>query len=136
MAWTWLLASSSSAWLPLPPDAATRSVAAQQADPASTANLYRRLLALRHAEPALVRGAQRILGGADGIPDGVLAVQRTDGVDELVTLAEMAGRGAVLDRRWASGWTVAIDTQSAGPREGTPFDGALDADTAIVLRRA
>lgn len=127
---------SSSAWLPLPPDAATRSVAAQQADPASTANLYRRLLALRHAEPALVRGAQRILGGADGIPDGVLAVQRTDGVDELVTLAEMAGRGAVLDRRWASGWTVAIDTQSAGPREGTPFDGALDADTAIVLRRA
>jgi len=42
----------------------------------------------------------------------------------------------VLDRRWASGWTVAIDTQSAGPREGTPFDGALDADTAIVLRRA
>jgi len=123
-------------WLPLPPDAPSRSVTAQQADPASTANLYRRLLALRHARPALVRGAQRVLGEQDGIPDEVLGLERAHDGDVLVTLAEMAGAPAILGPTWTEGWRIVLDSAGAGSRESLPFDGTLPADSAVVLERA
>jgi len=122
-------------WLPLPPDAQDRSVATQQRDPASTANLYRRLLALRRAEDALVRGEQRILSTDDGLPAGLLGVERSLDGEALVTLAEMSGRDVVLDPRWTRGWQVLIDTDGAGAREGLRFDGSVAADRALVLRR-
>jgi len=123
-------------WLPLPPDAQRRSVAAQQADEASVANLYRRLLALRRDRTTLVRGAQRVLDTQDGLPDGVLGIERTLDDAQLVTLAEMAGRSVQLEDPWRAGWRVVIDTAGAGAREGEPFDGRLPADTAVVLERA
>ncbi len=124
------------AWLPMPPDATTRSVEAQQQDPASTANLYRRLLALRRARPALVRGAQRVLAAEDGLPEGVLGIERTLGDDVLVTLAGMSGTSARLGPTWADGWHVVVDTTGPGDREGRAFDGLLAADGAVVLERA
>ena len=120
-------------WLPLPPDAAARSVAAQQRDPASTANLYRRLLALRRAHPALVRGAQRVLGAEDGLPDGVLGFERSIDGETLITLAEMSGRSAPLPSELWNGRTVLIDSVADGAREAAPFDGVLAADSALVL---
>ena len=45
-------------WLPWPPEADQRNVAAQVADPGSIAHLYRRLLAARTASPALQLGDQ------------------------------------------------------------------------------
>ncbi len=48
-------------WLPPPPDAATRNVAAARADPTSVLALYRRLIRLRRDLPALHRGALRPL---------------------------------------------------------------------------
>jgi alpha-glucosidase len=123
------------AWLPLPPDAAARSVAAQQADPASTANLYRRLLALRHARPAVVRGSQRVLDAADGLPAGVLGIERRLDGDVLVTLAEMSGSPATLDAAWSEGWRVVIDSAGEGARESQVFDGTLAPDAAVVLER-
>ena len=44
-------------WLPLPADAAEHSVAAERADASSILSLYRRLLDLRRAEPALSVGS-------------------------------------------------------------------------------
>ena len=125
----------SSAWLPLPPDAEARAVTVQEADPASTANLYRRLLARRREEPALVRGTQRILDVTDGVPEGVLGFARVDGTREVVTLAQMSGRPTTLGPAWASGWTVLVDTNGSGAREGLAFDGTLPADTAVVIGR-
>lgn len=52
-------------WLPPPPGAGQVSVAAQQRDPTSLLALYRRLLALRRASPALRHGSYRI-AHADG----------------------------------------------------------------------
>jgi oligo-1,6-glucosidase/alpha-glucosidase len=62
-------------WLPLNPDWPTRNVAAQQADPRSMLALYRRLLSLRRALPALSVGDFRLLDAADG----VLAYERRHG---------------------------------------------------------
>jgi alpha-glucosidase len=46
-------------WLPLTDDAAQRNVARQRSDPSSLYNLYRRLIALRRAHPALATGSYR-----------------------------------------------------------------------------
>ena len=124
------------AWLPPPPDAAARSVAAQRDDPGSTLHLTRRLIAVRTAAPALVRGTQRVLGAADGIPDGVLGFERRLDDARTVTLAEMAGRPADVAAFADGGWTVRIASVDAAAREGRPFDGTLPADAAVVLARA
>jgi len=70
-------------WLPLPPDAAKRSVEAQAASPDSMLNLTRSLLALRRAHPALQRGSYRPV--AD-VPAGVFAYQRELGGERLLVL--------------------------------------------------
>ncbi len=54
-------------WLPLNPDHATRNVAALAADPRSILTLYRRLIALRRATPALVGGAIHDVHARDGV---------------------------------------------------------------------
>jgi len=70
-------------WLPLPPDAATSSVAAQAARPDSMLALTRSLLAMRRAHPALQRGSYRPVADA---PAGVFAYQRELGHDRLLVL--------------------------------------------------
>jgi alpha-glucosidase len=61
------------AWLPPPPDAATRNVAAQRADPGSVLAFYRALVALRRATPALHAGA---FARVTSPTPGVLAFRR------------------------------------------------------------
>ena len=61
-------------WLPMPPDAPGASVEAQRDDPGSVLALYRSLLALRRAEPALSVGDVQLLAAR---PDGLLAYRRT-----------------------------------------------------------
>ncbi len=53
-----------SPWLPLPPEADVRNVAAQLAAPTSILHFYQRLLALRRASPALRSGSFRMIDGA------------------------------------------------------------------------
>ncbi len=53
-------------WLPVSPSSSDVNVKAEGADPLSTLTLYRRLLALRRAEPALAVGSWRSLGVQGG----------------------------------------------------------------------
>jgi alpha-glucosidase len=53
-------------WLPISADYGARNVAVQSADPTSILALYRRLLALRRASPALDGGSYRALNGVPG----------------------------------------------------------------------
>jgi alpha-glucosidase len=62
-------------WLPLGHDADRRHVAAQRGDPRSLLSLYRALLALRRAEPALHAGDYEQLDA----PKGVFAFERRAG---------------------------------------------------------
>ncbi|HXO94247.1 MAG TPA: alpha-glucosidase C-terminal domain-containing protein, partial [Candidatus Acidoferrum sp.] len=43
-------------WLPVPPSARTHNVATEEKDPNSILSVYKKVLALRHAEPALIEG--------------------------------------------------------------------------------
>jgi len=49
-------------WLPVPPSAREKNVAAQVKDPGSLLNFYKRLIALRRRSPALLDGSYTALG--------------------------------------------------------------------------
>ncbi|RZJ97193.1 MAG: DUF3459 domain-containing protein [Brevundimonas sp.] len=74
--------SSVEPWLPVDPRHPPMSVQAQEADPRSTLNHARRLLALRRRHPALRRGEMEILEG----PGEVLAFRRTDQGETLLAV--------------------------------------------------
>lgn len=72
--------SNAEPWLPLHDDWQSRNVAQQDGDPDSMLNLYRRLLALRRAHPALGAGDIRVLP-AD---EQVLQYERVDGATRIL----------------------------------------------------
>jgi alpha-glucosidase len=57
--------SSVTTWLPAPPSYRTHNVASEEKDPDSILNFYRRLLALRHTDPALMEGEYVALNDSD-----------------------------------------------------------------------
>jgi glycosidase len=75
------------------PEAAGVDLATQRADPGSLWNLYRRLVALRQAEPALAKGGVDlpvVTGGGTGI----LALVRTQGTERILFVANMSAAPA------------------------------------------
>ncbi len=75
-------------WLPLHSDWQCLNVAAQQKEPGSMLNLYRRLLELRRVTPALTHGDYRAL---DGLPTAVYGYVREYGGDRLLVLLNFEG---------------------------------------------
>ena len=57
--------SDAKPWLPVPPSYKSHNVASEAADPDSVLNFYKKLLALRHSNPALVEGSYVALNEND-----------------------------------------------------------------------
>lgn len=108
--------TSGTPWLPIGPDAATRNVAAQRADPRSILALHRRLIALRRTEPALRLGAWSPVAA----PDGVVAFDRT--LDGRTARVVLALDGPAVSLAVGAPWRVACST-------GLDRDGELVVDT-------
>jgi alpha-glucosidase len=109
-------------WLPLVPDAAARSVAAQREDPGSVLTLHRRLLALRPGSRDLTEGAYATLAAGDG----VLAYRRGDAVAVALNLTAEPRPVALPTGR------VVLSTRGAA-REGGPPPGVLAANEGVVV---
>lgn len=62
------------------------SVAEEDGDPHSLLNLYRKLLALRHAHRAITGGEQRLLDS----PKNILAIERFSGRERLLIIANLS----------------------------------------------
>ncbi|HOJ84764.1 MAG TPA: alpha-glucosidase [Bacillota bacterium] len=78
-------------WLPVGPEAAQRNVAAQEEDPASLLNFYRKLIWLRKEQPALLGGSYRSV--VEGVPgDCYLYLRETEEQRLLVALNFSASR--------------------------------------------
>lgn len=112
-------------WLPLAPDAAQRSVAAQRGDPASMLTLQRRLLALRRTSPALFEGRYETLSAGDG----VLAYRRGDTMAVALNLT-----GQSLPVALPAGQVV-LSTRGARGEGGT-VPTVLGANEGIVVHCA
>ena len=110
-------------WLPWPPEPERRALRVLRDDPASILHLYRRLLAVRRASPALQVGDW----AAREAPDGVLAYERTAGGDRRLVLVNFTSEPVAVP---AAG-RVAVASDGGG--EGAGFGGELAADAAVVL---
>ncbi|HET9772413.1 MAG TPA: alpha-amylase family glycosyl hydrolase [Acidimicrobiia bacterium] len=113
-------------WLPFPPEPEGRNAVTQAADPASVLGLYRRLLAARRASPAL-QGGDWIRGEAE---PPLLVYERRTADDRRVVAANFGATRRHLDLPGA--WTV--DVAGDHRRDGSSWDGALEGETAVVLR--
>ena len=99
-------------------------MAAQRSDPGSVLHLYRRLLAVRRASPALSLGDLALLEA----PQGLLAWRRTHGDDERVVVLNMTTAAVEVDLAGS------VEVSSDGAGEGDVFTGTLGGERAVVLR--
>jgi alpha-glucosidase len=111
-------------WLPLSPDAGTRNVATESADPASVLSWYRRVFRLRRATPALQVGEQEVVDAGDR---DVLAYVRRSGSAAAFVALNFAERPAAIRLPPNPGagtrWTIGLSTH--GRAAGTPSPEAL-----------
>ncbi|HEX5725405.1 MAG TPA: DUF3459 domain-containing protein, partial [Longimicrobiaceae bacterium] len=118
-------------WLPVAEDHAAVNVEAQRGDPASLLSLYRALLALRRAEPALALGGYAPVEASGA----VLAWLREHGGTRFLVALNLgdAPAGLALPREIGTG-EVALSTH--GGRRGEAVSGtlALRGDEGVLVR--
>jgi alpha-glucosidase len=116
-------------WLPWPPEAIDRNVASERADRASMMWLYRRLLRARRASPALEVGSWRRRNAESDI----LAYERVSGDDVRLVVANFHDEPSV---GLSGAADMVVEISSLGDRDGTPWDGRVRGNEAVVLRPA
>jgi len=122
-------------WLPLNPDWPARNVAAEDADPGSMLSFYRRMLALRRAEPALQTGSWQLVS----VDDAHLAFAREEAGRRLIIALnfESAPLGITLPagRILLSSVLTREGELSSGPLQLGPYEGLVLACTAGLRQR-
>jgi len=112
--------TSNEPWLPLNPDWPSRNVAAQQGDPHSMLTLYRTLLAMRRAHPALSRGSLNLIDA----PAGILAYAREHEGQRVTILLNLTSNSVTCP--WQG--TALLSTLN-----GDPEPGMLYPDEGLIL---
>jgi alpha-glucosidase len=79
--------SDTKPWLPVPPSYKTHNVATESKDPNSVLSIYRQVLAMRHKEPALVKGTYTALNEDD---PNVLTYLRNDKNEAILVVLNMS----------------------------------------------
>jgi alpha-glucosidase len=110
-------------WLPWPPHPEARNVEHERGEPGSILHLYRLLLAVRRASPALRRGDITVLD----VPDPVLAYRRSAEGDERVVLVNFGADEA--DVRLGGRWKLVASSDPAVRR----WSGELPGGGAVIL---
>jgi alpha-glucosidase len=115
-------------WLPVSRELETINVEAQLADPGSSLNLYRALLALRRRSPALSEGVYGELPRAES---GCLVFTRVGGGEEIMVALNLGDEPRRLPI--SRGGEVLIST--VGERRGEAVSGelVLTGDEAVVI---
>ena len=113
-------------WLPVPPAAATRNVAAMAADPDSVLSFYKKAIGLRRRSPALLEGDY----AAVGEDPNVFAYRRRTPRQTLVVALNMSGERQTLRLDEGAGGAPAggyrVVLSSLGARGQSPGGGPLD----------
>lgn len=114
-------------WLPLAGDAGAVNVTAERDAPGSLLNLYRRLIALRRSEPALLAGSY----APAGVGDSWFAFVREHGGRRFLVALNLGPAPQGID---VPAGRIAISTHP--DRNGTEVGGTIDlrGDEAVVVR--
>ncbi len=119
-------------WLPLGEDVGACNVETEAKDPRSLLSLYRRLIALRRAEPALT------LGGYAGVELGpaCLGYVREAGADRFLVALNFAETAIRIRLPGAAAGRLALSTDAGRPLAPVGPDLALAAAEAVVVKLA
>jgi oligo-1,6-glucosidase len=121
-------------WIAVNPNYPEVNAASQVDDPDSVFSHYRRLIALRHDEPAVAHGDFTMLLPDD---DAVYAFTRRLGAVELLVLGNFSGAEVHADvDGWADAEVLLGNYPDAAHPCGTADPGALRPWEARVLRRS
>jgi glycosidase len=116
--------SGAGSWLPTHPDHPSCNVEVQRGDSHSLLELYRRLLRVRKASPALTIGSIEVLES----PPEVLSFRRSlTGSPSYETRANLSPNATAI----TPGGRIAVATSSE--REGQQFDGSLEAWEVVLV---
>lgn len=119
-------------WLPVAANASEVNVAAEREDPVSMLTLYRRLIALRKAEPALVAGAVSLLS----VSDDIYVFMREYGAHRLLVVLNLGPEPmAVLLPKRDQG-AILLSTYLDREGEGVADEIDLRADEGVVVQLA
>ncbi len=113
--------STAAPWLPVSADYATNNVALDSSNPRSLLHLYRQLLRLRRATPALQNGAMKVIN----LHPSVLAYTRTCDMQVYTIIINFSDQPVPIDS--ATGRLVIATRQQAD------FDGTLRPHEAVIL---
>ena len=124
-------------WLPVVSDYQQINVAVQRQDPRSMLSLYRRLIALRRASPALTHGAYR----AVSVDEDVLCYERAQADQRLLVALNFGGRPRKVSLPSWAGQEILLSTDTQGVELAAPFvlrphEGAIVGDASIVRGQA
>ncbi|MET0398136.1 MAG: alpha-amylase family glycosyl hydrolase [Longimicrobiaceae bacterium] len=117
-------------WLPVADDWREVNVEAERGDPASMLSLYRRLIQLRRAEPALHAGAWEPVDA----PDGVLAYRRAGGGRRFLVALNLGGGTRTLEMGRGTSGTVAVSTHPERDAERVEGTLVLRGAEGVVVR--
>jgi alpha-glucosidase len=117
-------------WLPLGPNYATLNVEVEQQNPNSMLMLYKRLIELRQAHPALHRGPMQVLEH-DG---DIYGYTRTANDDQALILLNLGDVEEEIDLPDGD-WTLAISTHHAQSGIATQSPLQLQSREGVVLVR-
>ncbi|HVE79059.1 MAG TPA: alpha-amylase family glycosyl hydrolase [Gemmatimonadaceae bacterium] len=120
--------SSGTPWLPVARDYRVVNVEAQRADPRSLLSLYRRLIELRRAEPALSVGSYAALEASGD----VLAYARRAGQRAIVVALNLGPERAELAAIGRRG-RILLSTSPDRPLEGVEGRVTLGGDEGVVI---
>jgi alpha-glucosidase len=129
--------SDGAPWLPIVSDYQQINVAVARQDPSSMLSLYRRLIALRRASPALTHGAYR----AVSVDEDVLCYERTRADQRFLVALNFGGRPKKISLPSWSGRHILLSTDTQGVDLTAPFvlrphEGAIVGDATIARGRA
>jgi len=117
-------------WLPVADDFREVNVQAQRGDPGSMLSLYRRLVELRRAEPALHAGAWE----PTDAPADVLAYRRAAGGRRFLVALNLGGETRSLEMGRGTSGTVAVSTNPERDGEGVEWTLMLRGAEGVVVR--
>lgn len=116
--------TSGKPWLPVGPEAEQRNVAAQEKDPDSLLNFYRRMIWLRKEQPALLAGSYRSV--VEGVPGDCYLYLRESEEQQLLVALNFSARRREFDL--SAGFRPARLLLSTDPRRAV---GTLDKPLAL-----
>jgi alpha-glucosidase len=123
--------SSVDPWLPIADTTAGANVAAQREYPSSILNLYRRLIAIRRASPALLDGAYRTVM----VRSNLFVFARIEMREQMLIALNLGGDAVVVDPG-TNVWKGTIAASTVADRDGEVVGGSimLRAHEGVVVR--